>query len=57
MTFDTKLFLFLLVVLSVGIALVAIGLGLSGKLAALGTGLLLYVAALKGLAAIWKGRS
>jgi len=56
MTFETKLFLSLLVVLAAGIALVAVGLGLSGKLAALGVGLLLYVAALKGLAALWKGR-
>lgn len=56
MNFETKLFLALLCVLCAGIALVAVGLGFSGKLAALGVGLLLYTAALKGLAALWKGR-
>lgn len=57
MNAETKLFLVLFVVASAGLGLVAYGLGLNGKLAASGVGVLVYFGALRGMAALWKDRS
>lgn len=46
---EAKLFLFLLVVLVAGIALVAVGYGMTTKTAAFVAGVLIYIAALRGL--------
>lgn len=54
---DTKLFLALLFVMSVGLALVAYGLGWTSRPAATFCGILIYFAAMSGLKAIWTGRS
>lgn len=56
MNAEAKLFLLLLVVLVGGIALVAIGCGMTTKTAAFAAGVLVYIAALRGLTLLWKGR-
>ncbi len=56
MNAETKLFLVMFVVASAGLGLVAYGLGLNGKLAAAGVGVLVYFGALRAMAALWKDR-
>lgn len=56
MNADTKLFLVFITVFAAGIALVAIGLGVTTKTALVATGVLLCICTAKAMSAIWRGR-
>lgn len=56
MNADTKLFLALMTVFCGGIALVAVGLGITTKTALVATGVLLCLCTAKAMAVIWRSR-
>ncbi len=55
MNADTKLFLALITVFGCGIALVAVGLGVTTKTALVATGVLLCLCAAKAMGILWRG--